>query len=77
MVVSREYSFDFEQDGFQIPAKYTFTGPAYIVEVLETYVLRLKIPSSENLCLFLTQGTQNHIYGKKEPQKNILIVKNI
>ena len=35
---SREYSFNLGQGGLQIPAKYTFTGPPYIVVVLETNV---------------------------------------
>ena len=41
VVGSREYSFDLEQGGLQIPTKYTFTGPCNIVEVMKTNISRL------------------------------------
>ena len=38
---SREYSFDLEQGGLQIPVTYSFMGPPRIVDVFKTNILRL------------------------------------
>ena len=41
VIGSREYSFDLEQGGLQIPATYYFMGPPRIVDVFKTNILRL------------------------------------
>ena len=41
VIGAREFSFDLEQGGLQIPVKYSFTGSHRMVEILRNNILRL------------------------------------